>query len=97
MKKAFDFLDLMLALGVGMLITSIISAVIYALGAPHIIMLLALALITTAVVAFVCYRLGMRRSKTESLVAYNKGITRGRAIGKAEARGEVQRYLEQNR
>lgn len=97
MKKIFDILDMLVALGVGTLITTVISTAIYALDAPRLIIVLVLSLITLAIAVLVSYRIGWHRAKTESLIAYNKGVTKGRALGKAEAHGEVQRYLERNR
>lgn len=97
MKKIFDIFDMLVALGFGSLITTVLSTAIYALDAPRLLIVLVLALITLAIAVLVSYKIGWRRAKTESLIAYNKGITRGRAIGKAEAHGEVRQYLERNR
>lgn len=96
MKKIFDIFDMLVALGFGSLITTVLSTAIYALDAPRLLIVLVLALITLAIAVLVSYKIGWRRAKTENLIAYNKGVTKGRTIGKAEAHGEVQQHFEHN-
>lgn len=96
MKKIFDIFDMLVALGFGSLITTVLSTAIYALDAPRLLIVLVLALITLAIAVLASYKIGWRRAKTENLIAYNKGVTKGRAIGKAEAQGEIQQRFEHN-
>ena len=85
MKKIFDFFDMLVALGFGSLITTVLSTAIYALDAPQLLIVLVLALITLAIAVLVSYKIGWRRAKTEDLFVFNKGIAKGRAIAKAQS------------
>lgn len=94
MKKIFDVLDMLIALGCGAVLALTIASVMFALGAPRIIIILVLALLAVALTALAGYIIGWRRAKTESLIAFNKGMIKGRKLGKAEAHGEIQRFIE---
>lgn len=67
MKTNFDSCDLLLALTAGVLLTMVTSAMIYALGAPRIILVAVMAIITVVMTA---------------ITAYSKGIERGREIAR---------------
>lgn len=67
MKKIFDSFDLLLALTAGVLLAMVTSAMIYALGAPRIILVAVMAIITVVMTA---------------ITAYSKGIERGREIAR---------------
>ncbi len=97
MKRTFDFLDFVIIFASGILFSAIISAAIYSLGAPRIIIVMAISLLVTAAAAFSSYKLGRRRSKIEALIAFNKGIERGRTIGRAEIANERQRFIKFNK
>lgn len=94
MKKMFDALDILIALGIGAVLALTIASVMFSLGAPRIIIILVLALLAVALTALAGYIIGWRRAKTESLIAFNKGMIKGRKLGKAEAHGEIQRFIE---
>lgn len=96
MKKIFDVLDMLIALGIGAILALTIASVMFSLGAPRIIIILVLALLAVVLTALAGYVIGWRRAKTESLIAYNKGIAKGRALGRAEARGDIRHYIEHN-
>ena len=75
MKKIFDFFDMLVALGFGSLITTVLSTAIYALDAPRLLIVLVLALITLAIAVLVSYKIGWHRAKTESLIALVPGVS----------------------
>lgn len=55
MKKIFDSFDLLLALTAGVLLAMVTSAMIYALGAPRIILVAVMAIITVVMTAITAY------------------------------------------
>lgn len=91
----FDsFFDWIISFGAGALFTLIVSSMIYGSGAPRIIIVLAIAVLIGFIGAFIAYCLGKRRARSETLIAYNKGMERGRTLGRAEIANEHQRYVE---
>ncbi len=92
--KFDSFFDWIISFGAGSLFTLIISSMIYGAGSPRIVIIVALAALVGFIGAFVAYCFGKRRAKTETLVAYNKGIERGITIGRAEIISEHQRLVE---
>lgn len=91
----FDgFFDWIISFGAGSLFTLIVSSMIYGAGSPRIVIIAALSMLVGFIVAFVAYCLGKRRAKTETLVAYNKGMERGRILGRAEVIDERRRFVE---
>lgn len=67
MKKIFDSFDLLLASTAGVLLTMVTSAMIYALGAPRIILVAVMAIMAVVMTA---------------ITAYSKGVQRGREIAR---------------
>ena len=94
MYKIFDFLDFIIIFAAGIMFSMIVSAAIYAIGAPRLIIILALAIIAVIVTAFAGYAAGRRRENTSCRIAYNKGVQRGREIGRAEQKTAVDKFLD---
>ncbi len=92
--KFDSFFDWIISFGAGSLFTLIISSMIYCAGSPKTVIILAVSVLVGFIGAFVAYCLGKRRAKTETLVAYNKGMERGRLLGRAEIINERQKYVE---
>lgn len=92
--KFDSFFDWIISFGAGSLFTLIISSMIYGAGSPRIVIILAVSVLVGFISAFVAYCFGKRRAKTETLVAYNKGMERGRILGRAEIIIERQKYVE---
>lgn len=92
--KFDSFFDWIISFGAGSLFTLIISSMIYGAGSTRIVIILAVSVLIGFIGAFVAYCLGKRRAKTETLVAYNKGMERGRILGRAEIIIERQKYVE---
>ncbi len=92
--KFDSFFDWIISFGAGSLFTLIISSMIYGAGSPKTVIILAVSVLVGFIGAFVAYCLGKRRAKTETLVAYNKGMERGRLLGRAEIINERQKYVE---
>lgn len=92
--KYDSFFDWIISFGAGSLFTLIVSSMIYGAGYPRIIIIVAISILIGFIGAFVAYCLGKRRAKTETLVAYNKGMERGRLLGRAEITDERQRFIE---
>ncbi len=91
----FDgFFDWIISFGTGSLFTLIASSMIYGAGSPGIVVIAALSLLIGFIIAFVAYCFGKRRAKTETLIAYNKGMERGRLLGRAEITDERRRFAE---
>ena len=67
---------------------------IYGAGSPRIVIVVAVSALVGFIGAFVAYCLGKRRAKTETLVAYNKGMERGRLLGRAEIISEHHQFVE---
>lgn len=92
--KFDSFFDWIVSFGAGALFTLIVSSMIYGAGSPRIIIIVAISILIGFIGAFVAYCLGKRRAKTETLVAYNKGMERGRRLGRAEIMDEHRRFTE---
>ncbi|MDE7361915.1 MAG: hypothetical protein K2N38_08270 [Oscillospiraceae bacterium] len=91
----FDGLfDWIISFGAGALFTLIVSSMIYGAGSPSIIIIAAVSMLVGFIGAVVAYCLGRRRAKSESLIAYNKGIERGITLGRAEIISEHQRLVD---
>lgn len=94
MNKIFDFLDFIIIFAAGVTFSMVVSAMIYSVGAPRIIIVIALALLVIIAASFSAYALGRRREKMSCQIAYNKGVQHGRRIGRAEQRSEVDKFLD---
>lgn len=94
MKKMFEVLDMMLAFAAGVLLTMVTSAMIYSLGAPRIILVAVMAIIALVAAATTAYYAGRRREDLSCQIAYNKGIQRGREIGRAERHSAAEKFLD---
>lgn len=92
--KFDSFFDWIISFGAGSLFTLIISSMIYGAGSPKTVIILAVSVLVGFIGAFVAYCLGKRRAKTETLVAYNKGMERGRLLGRAEIISEHHQFVE---
>ena len=92
--KFDSFFDWIISFGAGSLFTLIISTMIYGAGSPKTVIILAVSVLVGFIGAFVAYCLGKRRAKTETLVAYNKGMERGRLLGRAEIISEHHQFVE---
>ena len=92
--KFDSFFDWIISFGAGSLFTLIISSMIYGAGSPRIVIIVAVSALVGFIGAFVAYCLGKRRAKTETLVAYNKGMERGRLLGRAEIISEHHQFVE---
>lgn len=92
--KFWDFFDYIIAFAIGIAFTMFVSCMIYGAGAPKIIVVAAIGIMLCIFAAFIAYCLGRRRAKTETLIAYNKGMERGRTLGRAEIINEQQRVVE---
>lgn len=91
----FDgFFDWIISFGAGALFTLCVSSMIYGAGEPRIVIVVAVSMLIGLIGAFIAYSFGKRRAKTETLIAYNKGMERGRTLGRAEIINEHQRYVE---
>lgn len=93
MYRKFDILEFIIIFAAGVMFSMIISAMIYSIGAPRLIIVITLALIIVIVASFAAYALGRRREKMSCQIAYNKGVQHGRRIGRAEQRSEVDKFL----
>lgn len=92
--KFEEFLDLIIAFALGAAFTLTVNAAIYGIGAPRVIIVAAISAIIGLIGAAIAYCIGKRRVKTESLIAYNRGVERGRTLGRAEIISERQRFAE---
>ncbi|GEM_PF-6221252 len=92
--KFDSFFDWIISFGAGSLFTLIISSMIYGAGSPRIVIIVSVSALVGFIAAFVAYCLGKRRAKTETLIAYNKGMERGRTLGRAELIEKRRHYLD---
>lgn len=91
--KLWDFLECFMLFGAGAMFTMIISGSIYALGAPRIIIIMAVALLLVVMAAVIGYCAGRRRKEMECLRAYNKGVRRGNSAGYERAKADIKEFL----
>ena len=91
--KLWDFLECFMLFAAGAMFTMIISGSIYALGAPRIIMIMAVALLLVVMAAVIGYCAGRRRKEMECLRAYNKGVRRGNSAGYERAKADIKEFL----
>ena len=73
--------------------TMIISGSLYALGAPRIIIVMAVALLLIVIAAIIGYCAGGRRKEMECLRAYNKGVRKGNSAGYERARADIKEFM----
>lgn len=90
--KSFSVFYCIIAFAVGIFFTLLVSSAIYSLGAPRIIIVIALAMIAVILTAFIAFAFGARRADEMSKVAYWRGVERGRN----ETQSVIQRFLEDN-
>lgn len=88
--------DLLLAFFAGCAIMVLINAISLAANAPIGIIVIAFMSLAAALVAIIAYCFGRRREKHSNLVAYNRGVSYGRQIGRAEKQSEIQKFLEED-
>lgn len=91
--KLWDFLECFMLFGAGAMFTMIISGSIYALGAPRIIIVMAVALLLIVMAAIIGYCAGGRRKEMECLRAYNKGVRKGNSAGYERARADIKEFM----
>ena len=91
--KLWDFLECFMLFAGGAMFTMIISGSIYALGAPRIIIIMALALLLVVIAAIIGYCAGSRRKEMECLRAYNKGVRKGNSAGYERARADIKEFM----
>ncbi len=91
--KLWDFLECFMLFAAGAMFTMIISGSIYALGAPRIIIIMAVALLLVVMAAVIGYCAGRRRKEMECLRAYNKGVRRGNSAGYERAKADIKEFL----
>lgn len=91
--KLWDFLECFMLFGAGAMFTMIISGSIYALGAPRIIIVMAVALLLVVMAAVIGYCAGCRRKDMECLRAYNKGVQKGNSVGYERAKADFKEFL----
>lgn len=93
MYSKLNFLDFIIIFAAGIMFAMIVSAMIYSIGAPRLIIVTALAMIVVIAASFAAYALGRRREKMSCQIAYNKGVQRGREIGRAEQKTAADKFL----
>lgn len=91
--KLWDYLECFMLFGAGAMFTMIISGSIYALGAPRIIIVIAVALLLIVMAAIIGYCAGRRRNEPERLRAYNKGVQKGNSAGYERAKADFKEFL----
>ncbi len=91
--KLWDYLECFMLFGAGAMFTMIISGSIYALGAPRIIIIMAIALLLVVMAAVIGYCAGRRRRELECLRAYNKGVQKGNSVGYERAKADIKKFL----
>lgn len=91
--KLWDYLECFMLFGAGAMFTMIISGSIYALGAPRIIIIMALALLLIVIAAIIGYCAGRRRKEMECLRAYNKGVRRGNSAVYERAKADIKEFM----
>ena len=91
--KLWDFLECFMLFGAVAMFTMIISGSLYALGAPRIIIIMAVALLLVVMAAVIGYCAGRRRKEMECLRAYNKGVRRGNSAGYERAKADIKEFL----
>ena len=91
--KLWDFLECFMLFAAGAMFTMIISGSIYALGAPRIIIVIAIALLLIVMAAIIGYCAGRRRKDMECLRAYNKGVQKGNSVGYERAKADIKTFM----
>ena len=91
--KLWDYLECFMLFAAGAMFTMIISGSIYALGAPRIIIVIAIALLLIVMAAIIGYCAGRRRKDMECLRAYNKGVQKGNSVGYERAKADIKEFL----
>ena len=91
--KLWDYLEYFMLFGAGAMFTMIISGSLYALGAPRIIIVMAVALLLIVMAAIIGYCAGRRRNELERLRAYNKGVQNGNSAGYERAKADFKEFL----
>lgn len=91
--KLWDFLEGFMLFAGGVMFTMIVSGSIYALGAPRIIIVIAIALLLVVMAAIIGYGAGRRRKELECLRAYNKGVQKGNSVGYERAKADFKEFL----
>ncbi|MBP1544350.1 MAG: hypothetical protein J6A16_09660 [Oscillospiraceae bacterium] len=94
MKGVFDYL---LAFFLGFVLMGLISSVSLAANSPTLLMIIAFMSVGVAVTAIAAYCFGRRHEKQSNLVAYHRGVTYGRRLGRAEKQSEIQNFLEEDK
>ena len=77
--KLWDFLECFMLFAGGAMFTMIISGSIYALGAPRIIIVIAIALLLIVMAAVIGYCAGRRRNELERLRVYRRERSRAKS------------------
>ena len=91
--KAWNIIEYLIIFAVGAMFTMIVSGSIYALGAPRIIIVIAIALLLIVMAAIIGYCAGRRRKDMECLRAYNKGVQKGNSVGYERAKADIKEFL----
>lgn len=91
--KLWDFLECLMLFAAGAMFMMIVSGSIYALGAPRIIIIMALSLLLIVMAVIIGYCAGHRRKDMECLRAYNKGVQKGNSAGYERAKADFKEFL----
>ena len=89
--------DYVLAFLGGVVIMGLINSISLALGAPMGMIVIVVMFVFTVVTAIIAYCFGKRHEKFSSFAAYNRGVTYGRKLGRAERLSEIQTFLEEDK
>ncbi|MBQ8171794.1 MAG: hypothetical protein IJZ95_07400 [Oscillospiraceae bacterium] len=88
--------DLLLAFFTGFVLMALINALSLVADTPIGIISIAFLLLAATLASIIAYCFGRRREKQSNLVAYNRGVTYGRKLGRAEKQSEIQKFLEED-
>ena len=89
--------DHILAFFSGVVLMALINSISLAWGAPIGMIVVAVMFVFTALTSIMAYCIGKRHEKFSSFAAYNRGVTYGRKLGRAERQSEIQNFLEEDK
>ena len=88
------YLNCFIAFVVGITVMAFVNSITLSFHSSGRIMVIIFAIVAAAAVGFIAYTIGRRRAQKAAMAVYNRGVERGRQLGRAEIQSEIQRFLE---
>ena len=87
-------IDRFMAFAVGLFVMAFVNSITLSFHSPGRIMVIIFSIICSVVPGSIAYIIGRKREQKSSMMVYNRGVERGRQLGRAEIQSEIQKFLE---